>query len=108
VLGARRAVVLPALEDVRAAPARLLLGVREESERLDALAARLGGTRRRGRLQHAPDHRGVLGAVGAVDVQQFSVDTHPDQQLVAYTAEPGSPSHEALGFLLRWSARIPD
>lgn len=38
-----------------------------------------------------------------VDVQQFSVDTHPDQQLVAYTAEPGSPSEEVLRFLLRWS-----
>ncbi|MFI5615258.1 helix-turn-helix transcriptional regulator [Amycolatopsis sp. NPDC051903] len=38
-----------------------------------------------------------------VDVQQFSVDTHPGQQLVAYTAEPGSQSEEALRFLLRWS-----
>ncbi|MFJ7258271.1 helix-turn-helix transcriptional regulator [Streptomyces sp. NPDC098085] len=45
----------------------------------------------------------VVGAL-SLDVQQFSVDTHPDQQLVAYTAEPDSPSHEALRVLLQWSA----
>jgi transcriptional regulator with XRE-family HTH domain len=46
-------------------------------------------------------------AVGEVtlDVQQFTVDTRPDQQLVAYTAVPGSPSEEALRFLLQWSGR---
>ncbi len=44
----------------------------------------------------------VVGAL-TLDVQQFTVDTHPDQLLVAYTAEPGSPSHEALRFLLQWS-----
>lgn len=38
-----------------------------------------------------------------LDVQQFTVDTHPEQLLVAYTAEPGSPSEEALRFLLQWS-----
>jgi transcriptional regulator with XRE-family HTH domain len=42
-----------------------------------------------------------------LDVQQFSVDTRPDQQLVAYTAPPDSPSREALRFLLQWAAR-PD
>ena len=41
----------------------------------------------------------VVGSL-TLDVQQFSVDTQPDQQLVAYTAEPGSPSQEALAFLL--------
>ena len=45
----------------------------------------------------------VAGAL-TLDVQQFTVDTHPDQWLVAYTTEPGSPSHEALRFLLQWSA----
>ncbi|MFI7611111.1 helix-turn-helix transcriptional regulator [Nonomuraea terrae] len=45
----------------------------------------------------------VVGAL-TLDVQQFSVDTHPDQLLIAYTAEPGSLSHEALRFLLQWSA----
>jgi transcriptional regulator with XRE-family HTH domain len=38
-----------------------------------------------------------------LDVQQLSVDTQPDQFLVAYTAAPGSASHEALRFLLQWS-----
>jgi transcriptional regulator with XRE-family HTH domain len=45
----------------------------------------------------------VVGSL-TLDVQQFTVDTHPDQLLVAYTAEPGSPAHEALRFLLQWSA----
>jgi len=38
-----------------------------------------------------------------LDVQQFTVDTHPEQLLVAYTAEPGSAGEEALRFLLQWS-----
>lgn len=46
----------------------------------------------------------VTGGI-TLDVQQFSVDTQPDQQLVAYTAPPGSPSQEALRFLLQWAAR---
>ncbi len=45
----------------------------------------------------------VVGAV-TLDVQQFRVDTQPDQQLVAYTAPPDSPSQESLRFLLQWSA----
>ncbi|MFG2857726.1 helix-turn-helix transcriptional regulator [Streptomyces mirabilis] len=48
----------------------------------------------------------VAGSI-TLDVQQFSVDTQPDQQLVAYTAPPDSPSEEALRFLLQWAAR-PD
>jgi transcriptional regulator with XRE-family HTH domain len=38
-----------------------------------------------------------------LDVQQFTVDTHPEQLLVAYTAEPGTPSYDGLRFLLQWS-----
>lgn len=45
----------------------------------------------------------VVGSV-TLDVQQFSVDTQPDQQLVAYTAPPDSPSEKSLRFLLHWSA----
>jgi transcriptional regulator with XRE-family HTH domain len=45
----------------------------------------------------------VAGAV-TLDVQQFSVETHPGQRLVAYTAEPGSDSEAALRFLLQWAA----
>ncbi|MFD7623168.1 helix-turn-helix transcriptional regulator [Streptomyces sp. NPDC059802] len=48
----------------------------------------------------------VAGAL-TLDVQQFSVDTHPDQQLIAYTAETDSASHEALRFLTQWSAAGP-
>ncbi|MDX3849709.1 helix-turn-helix transcriptional regulator [Streptomyces sp. AK02-01A] len=49
-------------------------------------------------------HHPVIGTV-TLDVQQFSVDTQPDQQLVAYTAPPDSPSQEALRFLFQWSAQ---
>jgi hypothetical protein len=48
-------------------------------------------------------HHPVAGTL-VLDAQQFSVDTHPDQQLVAFTAEPDSPSQEALRFLLQWAA----
>jgi hypothetical protein len=43
----------------------------------------------------------------ALDVQQFTVDSHPDQQLIAFTAEPGSPSAEALQFLLQMGVPSP-
>ncbi|GAA1266136.1 hypothetical protein GCM10009609_31620 [Pseudonocardia aurantiaca] len=49
----------------------------------------------------------VVGAL-TLDVQQLSVDTQPDQHLVAYTAPPGSPAQEALRFLLQWSAHSTD
>jgi hypothetical protein len=44
----------------------------------------------------------IVGTL-TLEVQQFTVDTHPDQFLVAYTAAPDSPSYEALHFLLQWS-----
>jgi transcriptional regulator with XRE-family HTH domain len=52
-------------------------------------------------------HHPVIDTV-TLDVQQFSVDTQPDQHLVAYTAPPDSPSQEALRFLLQWSAHRTD
>lgn len=42
-----------------------------------------------------------------LDVQQFTVDTHPEQLLVAYTAEPGTPSYDSLQFLLQWTSVSP-
>jgi len=45
----------------------------------------------------------LVGAV-TLDVHQFSVDTHPDQQLVAYTAPPDTPTEERLRFLIQWAA----
>jgi transcriptional regulator with XRE-family HTH domain len=53
------------------------------------------------RLRKAYRHP-VVGELH-LDVQQFTVDTHPEQMLVAYTAEPGSPSLDGLRFLLQWS-----
>ena len=44
-----------------------------------------------------------------LDVQrELSVETQPDQLLVAYTAPPDSASQEALRFLLQWSAHTAD
>ncbi|WP_411146089.1 helix-turn-helix transcriptional regulator [Streptomyces sp. x-80] len=51
-------------------------------------------------------HHPVAGTL-TLDVQQFSVDTHPDQQLIAYTTDPDTPSHEALRFLLQGTASRP-
>lgn len=59
---------------------------------------RVRGARQLTKTYHHP----VAGTL-TLDVQQFTVDTHPDQLLVAYTAEPDSPSFEALRFLLNWS-----
>ncbi|WP_371666217.1 hypothetical protein OG306_05030 [Streptomyces sp. NBC_01241] len=55
---------------------------------------------------HGNSPRPVSALVGALtlDVQQFSVDTHPGQQLITCATEPGSSSHEALRLLLQWSA----
>ncbi|MFF3754656.1 helix-turn-helix domain-containing protein [Streptomyces sp. NPDC002018] len=49
----------------------------------------------------------VVGTL-TLDVQQLSVETRPDQRLVAYTAPPGTPAEEALRFLLQWSAHTTD
>ena len=50
-------------------------------------------------------YRHPVAGTLTLDVQQFTVDTHPDQWLIAYTAEPDTPSSERLEFLLRWASR---
>jgi transcriptional regulator with XRE-family HTH domain len=55
----------------------------------------------RGPRQLAKTYRHPVVGELTLDVQQLSVDTQPDQQLVAYTAAPGSPAQEALRFLLQ-------
>ncbi|MBS2551927.1 helix-turn-helix domain-containing protein [Catenulispora sp. NL8] len=57
----------------------------------------------RGPSQLVKTYRHPIAGTMDLDVQQFSVDTHPDQKLIAFTAEPGSPSEKALHFLLQWS-----
>ncbi|MGW7684055.1 helix-turn-helix transcriptional regulator [Kribbella sp. NPDC054772] len=42
-----------------------------------------------------------------LDVQQFTVDTHPEQFLVAYTAAPDTPSYDGLRFLLQMAEYTP-
>src|SRR6201999_2098779 len=74
VLSPGGAVVLPALVDVLAPLACLLLGVREEPEHLHALAAGLGGARRGRGGEHALHDRGVLGAVGPLTELAGDVD----------------------------------
>lgn len=60
------------------------------------------------------DHRAGVKAlthpvVGDLELSYGVMDLTSDRgmQLVAYTAEPGSPSHEALGLLASWSATHP-
>jgi transcription regulator MmyB-like protein/helix-turn-helix protein len=49
----------------------------------------------------------VVGEL-TLEVQQFTVDTHPEQFLIAYTVAADSPSYEGLRFLLQWSvSRAP-
>ena len=55
----------------------------------------------RGPQQLTKTYRHPVAGSLVLAVQQFSVETHPDQQLVAFTAEPDS--HDALRFLLQWS-----
>ncbi|MER8067321.1 helix-turn-helix transcriptional regulator [Streptomyces sp. NPDC094034] len=58
----------------------------------------------RGPRELSKTYRHPLVGDLALDVHQFSVDTHPDQQLVAYTAPPGTPTEERLRFLIQWAA----
>ncbi|WP_089100021.1 helix-turn-helix transcriptional regulator [Streptomyces hyaluromycini] len=58
----------------------------------------------RGPRQLTKTYHHPLAGPLTLDVHQFSVDTHPDQQLIAYTPPPDSPSQEALRFLLQWSS----
>ena len=59
----------------------------------------------RGPRQLTKTYRHPIVGTLTLDVQQLTVDTQPDQQLVAYTAPPDSPSQEALRFLLQWSGQ---
>ena len=56
-----------------------------------------GSDQRRKRYVHP-----VAGPM-TLDVQRFAVLEQPDQMLVTYTAEPGSPDADALRFLAGWS-----
>jgi transcriptional regulator with XRE-family HTH domain len=62
------------------------LSMRDEDFRTWWASHRVRGPRRLRKVYHHP----VAGEL-TLDVQQFSVDSHPSQMLVAYTAAPGSP-----------------
>ena len=47
-------------------------------------------------------HHPLVGNL-TLDVHQLSIGTHPDLHLLAYTAPPGTPSRDALQFLVRSS-----
>ncbi|MFJ9690556.1 helix-turn-helix domain-containing protein [Kitasatospora sp. NPDC101183] len=42
-----------------------------------------------------------------LDWETLACATDPDQQIVVWTAEPGTPSHEALAFLASWVTTQP-
>lgn len=74
------------------------LSVRDADFRRWWASHQVRGPRRLTKLYQHP----VVGPL-TLDVQQFTVDSHPEQLLVAYTAEPGSPAQDALRFLLQWT-----
>lgn len=57
-------------------------------------------TKRRGTRTF--DHP-VVGEI-TLDWDTLTYDADPDQQLIVYTAEPGSPSEQALRILASWAA----
>ncbi|MFF0342724.1 helix-turn-helix transcriptional regulator [Kribbella sp. NPDC004875] len=61
----------------------------------------------RGPRQLAKTYLHPVAGELTLDVQQFTVDTHPEQFLVAYTAAPDSPSYDALRFLLQMAESTP-
>ncbi|KOV85114.1 helix-turn-helix domain-containing protein [Nocardia sp. NRRL S-836] len=71
------------------------LSVRDADFRTWWASHRVRGPRQLVKTYHHP----VVGTL-ELDVQQFSVDTHPDQELVVYTAAAGSPSEKALRTLI--------
>jgi len=79
------------------------LSVRDQDFRTWWASHRIRGPRRLSKTYRHP----IVGAL-TLDVQQLTVDSRPDQHLIAYTAPPGSPSQEALRFLLQWSAPADD
>jgi transcription regulator MmyB-like protein len=48
-------------------------------------------------------HHALAGDL-ALDWDALNCADDPDQQLVVWTAEPGTPSHDGLRFLASWSA----
>ncbi|MFD5569444.1 MmyB family transcriptional regulator [Streptomyces cadmiisoli] len=58
------------------------------------VALRTGGTK----LLHPP----VAGDL-TLDWEILTSATDPDQQLMVMTAEPGSPSHQAMSFFTSWT-----
>ncbi|MFF2848198.1 helix-turn-helix transcriptional regulator [Streptomyces sp. NPDC058001] len=62
----------------------------------------------RGPRQLTKTYRHPVVGTLTLDVQQLTVDTEPDQFLIAYTAPPDTPSHDALRFLLQWSGPTAD
>jgi hypothetical protein len=45
----------------------------------------------------------VVGEI-ALDWDALTSDAEPDQQIIIYTAEPGSPAEQALRDLAAWAA----
>lgn len=71
------------------------LSMRDSDFRTWWASHQVRGPRRLRKTYHHP----TVGTL-TLDVQQFTVDTHPDQLLIAYTAEPHSGSHARLAHLL--------
>lgn len=51
-------------------------------------------------------HHPVAGTL-SLDWDTLTASTDPDQQLIVWTAEPGTPSYEGLRFLASRAMRLP-
>ncbi|MFG2305131.1 helix-turn-helix domain-containing protein [Actinacidiphila glaucinigra] len=63
-----------------------------------------GSHRVRGARPRSKTYQHPLVGPLTLDVQQLTVEGQTGQSLITYTARPGTPSAEALRFLLQWSA----
>lgn len=70
-------------------------------EKLDEEPVRLDERGEMPRLKHL--HHPVVGDF-AVTYEALTVPDSPDQLIVTYTAEPGSPDESALRLLASWGA----
>ena len=62
--------------------------------------------RRHPERRHQALHHPVAGEL-TLDWDTLTASTDPDQQLVIWTAEPGTPTHDGLRILASWATAHP-
>ncbi|MFG3661509.1 helix-turn-helix transcriptional regulator [Streptomyces sp. NPDC047706] len=78
--------------------------VGELSVKDDDFRAWWGSHRVRGAKPRSKTYQHPVVGPMTLDVQQLAIEGQRGQSVITYTARPGTPSAEALRFLLQWSA----